>query len=175
MITETEEKVTRLVTLPVSVPNTSANVEIWYQAYVPKGHLLVEIEPVEVTKEVPTVKTNRYVGIGNSLDYVGEDEPTKEESEEDDYLDIGEDEPYVGEEPRNKNGTLKSAYEDDESEEDDNGESFVSFEPVTSPKDEPVEEPRNKDGTLKSAYEDNKSEEDENGRTFGDNSDNSEE
>jgi hypothetical protein len=46
MMTETSERVTRIVTLPVSVPNTPANVEVWYAAYVPKGHLLVDIEPV---------------------------------------------------------------------------------------------------------------------------------
>jgi hypothetical protein len=147
MMTETSERVTRIVTLPASVPNTPANVEVWYAAYVPKGHLLVDIEPVEAleeaVEEVPTVKTNRYVGIGDSLDYVGEDEPIEEASEKDeDEQDISEEE-YLRrkekseeDEPRNKDGTLKSAYEDDKSEEDDNGESFVSFEPVTSPKDE---------------------------------------
>jgi hypothetical protein len=97
MTTEDGECVTKVVTLPASLVNTAATVEIWYHAYVPKGHLVIDIEPVEtVEDDMPTDEETdqeapiaaylkpkpEIVGIGDSLDYVGEDKPAEEISEE---------------------------------------------------------------------------------------------
>jgi hypothetical protein len=124
MLTEDGKSVTKVVTLPATLINNPATVEIWYHAYVPKGHLIVDIEPAETVDEgedpaeqvgelveklkskeddrgesfvsfdrvtpaeavedEPIVdKEPQYVGFGNSLEYVGEDEPIDEDSEED--------------------------------------------------------------------------------------------
>jgi hypothetical protein len=110
MMTEDAEQKVELVTLPAALINNPATVELWYQKYVPEGHLIVDIEPVE--KEPAK---SEHVGFGDSLDFVGE-EPVDE--------------------------GLKKIYEDlievvdegdDESEEDDDGESFVD-ESAASPK-----------------------------------------
>jgi len=100
------EEVSKIVTLPINLINNAATVEIWYHAYIPKGHLLVDIEPLEATtsEDSPAKPEPQYVGYGDSLEYVGKDEPTEEE-------------------PRNKDGTLKSAYEDDESDVDNSEDS----------------------------------------------------
>jgi hypothetical protein len=84
MATEDGECVTKVVTLPASLINDPATVEIWYHAYVPKGHLIVDIEPAETVDEAEGPAESKYVGFGDSLEYVGEDEPTEETSEEDD-------------------------------------------------------------------------------------------
>jgi hypothetical protein len=110
MLTEDSERVTKIVTLPATLVNNPATVEIWYHGYVPKGHLLVDVEaveettdedseeddrgesfvsfdrvtPAEAVEDEPIVdKEPQYVGFGNSLEYVGEDEPIDEDSEED--------------------------------------------------------------------------------------------
>lgn len=97
MATEDSETVEKVVTLPITLANNPETVEVWYQKYVPAGHLLIDIVPMEIIEETPAEP--EYVSFGDSLD-------------------------FTGEEP------------EDESEEDDNGESFVSFDPVTSPKDD---------------------------------------
>jgi len=90
MMAEDETQVQETVTLPASLPNNPATVEIWYQKYIPKGQLIVDIEPAEAVEE-PIVEEStadpKYVGYGDSLEYIGEDEPTEEESEEDDNGD----------------------------------------------------------------------------------------
>ena len=84
MMAEDGEEVSKIVDLPASLPNDAATVKIWYHAYIPKGHLLIDIEPVEAVEDDMPTKEPKYVGYGDSLEYVGEDEPTEEESEEDD-------------------------------------------------------------------------------------------
>jgi len=85
MMAEDETQVQETVTLPASLPNNAATVELWYNAYVPKGHLVVDIEPVEdIEDDMPTDEEPEVKGFGDSLDYVGKDEPIEEESEEDD-------------------------------------------------------------------------------------------
>jgi len=96
MMAEDETQVQETVTLPANLPNNAATVELWYHAYIPKGHLIVDIEPAETVKEPPIPgaeeedsaetkeQSAKYRGFGDSLEYVGEDEPTNEESEEDD-------------------------------------------------------------------------------------------
>ena len=87
MMTADEERVVKFITLPTTLVNDSATVEIWYQKYVPEGHLLIDVEPVEVVEDVPTAKPeSEHVGYGRNLDFIGE-EPIEEddESEEDDH------------------------------------------------------------------------------------------
>jgi len=109
MMAEDETQVQQTVTLPIGLANNSATVEIWYQKYVPKDHLVVDIEPAEAVEEEPIAAylapQQEIVGIGDSLDYVGEDGPAEEEPDE--AFSISE----FGEEP---------------SEEDDNGSTFVT-------------------------------------------------
>lgn len=117
MMTEDAEQKVELVTLPATLINNPATVEIWYQKYVPEGHLIVDVEPVE--EEPAKVESEpEHVGFGDSLDFTGE-EPVK-----------GGDEPPVAGWDR----PIKE--DDDESEEDDNGEPFISLDRVTPPKDE---------------------------------------
>jgi hypothetical protein len=93
MMAEDETQVQETVTLPANLPNNPAAVEIWYQKYVPAGHLVVDIEPIEAveddmpTDEEPIVRAATaeetaveadYEGIGDSLDYIGKDEPRDE-------------------------------------------------------------------------------------------------
>ncbi len=105
MLDEDETQVERIVILPIGLANNPATVEIWYQKYVPEKHLIVDIEPVEATEE-PVVE-EQYVGFGDSLEYVGEDEPTEDTSE--DEQDISEEE-YLR---RTKNGgTFVAGSED---------------------------------------------------------------
>jgi hypothetical protein len=112
MMTEDGEEVAKIVDLPVTLLNNAATVEIWYHAYIPKGHLLIDIVPVEaVEDDMPTeepVETGEdepplaayllkktipgevspdsaeeplaeqepeVTGFGDSLDYIGKDEP----------------------------------------------------------------------------------------------------
>ncbi len=88
MMSTDETQVQETVTLPASLPNNPATVEIWYQKYIPADHLVVDIEPVEVTEEEDSEETEeqsaKYRGFGDSLEYIGEeDEPTDKASEED--------------------------------------------------------------------------------------------
>ncbi len=62
MMTEDSEQVVEIVTLPATLVNNAATVEVWYQKHVPAGHLIVEVEPVET---IP-------------VDVVEEDEPLVE-------------------------------------------------------------------------------------------------
>ena len=91
MTSEDGERVDKTVTLPVNLPNNSATVEIWYHKYMPEGHLVLDIEPEEnaeaeaemLAAKYPTIAEAKadhdHVGYGDSLEYVGEDEPTEEE------------------------------------------------------------------------------------------------
>lgn len=86
MMAEDETQVQQTVTLPIGLANNSATVEIWYDKYVPTGHLVVDIEPAEDVDESIVEESTadpKYVGFGDSLEYVGEDEPIEEEPEED--------------------------------------------------------------------------------------------
>ena len=83
MMAEDETQVQKIVDLPANLPNNPATVEIWYQKYIPTGHLVVDIEPVEdgevtIGTDIPTDEEPEYEGIGDSLDYVGKDEPRDE-------------------------------------------------------------------------------------------------
>jgi hypothetical protein len=83
MATEDGEEVAKIVFLPKALANNPETVEVWYQKYVPKGHLLIDVEPVEVSEATPAAEQEPEVtGFGDSLDYVGEDKPTEEISEE---------------------------------------------------------------------------------------------
>ncbi len=114
MMAENETQIQETVTLPASLPNNPATVELWYNAYVPKGHLVVDIEPVEDIEE-PEV-----TGFGDSLDFVGE-EPA-EESEEDADRSFVSYEP-IGEEPDEGFSISESG---EESEEDKDGGTFAA-------------------------------------------------
>ena len=90
MTTKDGEEISVKVTLPDNLTNNAATVELWYHAYVPKGHLIVDIE-VEIDPVVRAATPEEdaaeaeYEGVGDSLDYIGQDEPTStEDSEEDD-------------------------------------------------------------------------------------------
>ena len=110
MMSEDETQVQETVTLPINLPNNPATVEIWYQKYIPKGQLVIDIEPAEVVEGWDPVKSesdHEHVGFGDSLDYIGEDEPIVEEEDLTLTLDAGEE-------------------DIDESEEDDNGGPFVT-------------------------------------------------
>jgi hypothetical protein len=131
MTTEDGEEVSVKVTLPDNLVNNAATVEIWYDKYVPEGHLLIDIEiPIEseepqelIVGVIPTdelddeeardveyLETLEIVGSGNSLDYVGKDEPNKETSEEnEDEQDISEEE-YLRR--KENGGTFASDVED---------------------------------------------------------------
>ena len=102
MMSEDEERVEKIVDLPVTLPNNPATVEIWYHAYIPKGHLLIDIVPVEAVEDDMPTEEPEYVGIGDSLEYVGKDDPTEEAAVE------GWERPT------------------EESEEDDNGGTFIA-------------------------------------------------
>jgi hypothetical protein len=120
------------VTLPDNLVNNAATVEIWYDKYVPEGHLLIDIEiPIEseepqelIVGVMPTDELDdeearaaaylapqqEIVGSGNSLDYVGKDEPNEEASEEDENeQDISEEE-YLRR--KENGGTFASDVED---------------------------------------------------------------
>lgn len=69
MIDESGEALQELVTLPENLNNSPLTVDIWYAKYVPVGCMIVDIIPFEESKE------SDHVGFGDSLDYVGPDEP----------------------------------------------------------------------------------------------------
>ena len=74
--------------------------------------MIIEVEPTDA--DAPTAKPET-TGIGDSLDFTGE-EPPEEDNE-----------------TAEKDWVRRTYAEDDKSEEDEDGESFVSFEPVTPP------------------------------------------
>ena len=95
MMSTDETQVQETVTLPASLPNNPATVEIWYQKYIPADHLVVDIEPAEAVEEPPIPgaeedsaetkeQSMKYRGFGDSLEYIGEDELTEKKFEEDD-------------------------------------------------------------------------------------------
>lgn len=69
MLDENGEELQELVTLPENLNNSPLTVSIWYNKYIPVGCLLVDIVPFEQAPE------SDHVGFGDSLDYVGPDEP----------------------------------------------------------------------------------------------------
>jgi len=69
MVDENGEALQELVTLPENLNNSPLSVSIWYSKYIPVGCMLVDIVPFEEAEE------SEYVGFGDSLEYVGPDEP----------------------------------------------------------------------------------------------------
>jgi hypothetical protein len=108
MATEDGEEVAKIVFLPKALANNPETVEVWYQKYVPKGHLLIDVKPVEVGEAEDLVES-KYVGFGDSLEYVGEDEPTEE----------------ISEEMADKERDAIANLAEEKSEEDDNGSTFA--------------------------------------------------
>jgi len=75
MVDENGEALQELVTLPENLQNSPLAVSIWYAKYVPVGCMLVDIVPFEEVEK----KESDYVGFGDSLDYIGPDEPEEDD------------------------------------------------------------------------------------------------
>lgn len=117
MMAEDETQVQQNVTLPIGLANNSASVEIWYQKYVPEGHLMIEIFPVE---EEDPEESEFETDFGLLKRNYGEDTETE---------GFGDSLNFIGEEPAVK-GRERPTEEDDEPEEKDDGGPFVDETPA---------------------------------------------
>lgn len=77
MMTEDSEEVVEIVTLPATLVNNAATVEVWYQKHVQAGSVIVEVEPVET---IPVEITERLETI--PVDVVEEDDESEKDDDE---------------------------------------------------------------------------------------------
>jgi len=76
LVDENADKIVTHVTLPENLANFTQTVAMWFVKYIPDGCLLTHVVPFEpgIVEGEPNDETV-YVGFGDELDYVGEDEP----------------------------------------------------------------------------------------------------